>query len=116
MAQLDKDHPVYRALLGRFMEVAVRTEANPTGLLPELRKTILQTNPHLAIGESTTMADAVEDSIGAQRLAGTSDRRIRRTRLTHTIIGLYGIAEFLRSSEDAGDWHSHGAGADRTTL
>ncbi len=55
ISQLGPDQQIYRALLGRFMQVAVRTEMLPSVMIPELRQGIQQANPHLAIGECMTM-------------------------------------------------------------
>jgi ABC-type antimicrobial peptide transport system permease subunit len=95
MAQLGPDQQIYRALLGRFMQVAVRTEIPPAGFLDELRRQIHRANPHLAIGECTTMAEAVEDSIGAQKLAAQVIAVFGSLVLLITVIGLYGLLSYL---------------------
>lgn len=95
MAQLTPDQQIYRALVGRFMQVAVRTDAPPDGLIPTLRQRIQQVNPHLAIGECTTMAEAVEDSIGAQKLAAQVIGGFGALVLLITVVGLYGLLSYL---------------------
>ena len=95
MSQLPADHPVYRALPGRFMEVAIRTEAAPDVMIPALRRRIQQTNPHLAIGETTSMEEAVEDSIGAQKLAARVIGVFGGLVLLNTVLGLYGLLNYL---------------------
>ena len=95
MAQIGTDHPVYKALLGKFMEMAVRTELAPGGLVPELRQRIQQANPHLAIGEPATMEEAVEDSIGAQKLVSEVIGVFGALVLVITIVGLYGLLSYL---------------------
>ena len=95
MSQLPVDHPVYRALLGRFMEVAVRTDVAPAVMIAALHKRIHDTNPHLAIGESTSMEEAVEDSIGAQRLAARVIGVFGGLVLLNTVLGLYGLLNYL---------------------
>jgi hypothetical protein len=62
-----KGHPLYRPLLSRYMELAVRTELSPNAMIADLRRKIIEVNPHLAIGDFSTMEMAVEDSIGAQK-------------------------------------------------
>ncbi|MGB6783245.1 MAG: FtsX-like permease family protein, partial [Terracidiphilus sp.] len=104
MAQIDPSNAVYRALLGRYMEVAVRTQAAPGALIPELQRTLHQANPHLAVGEFSTMADAVEDSISAQKLAAGVIGSFSALVLLITMAGLYGLLSFLvaRRSREIG--------------
>ena len=95
MTQIGTDHPLYKPLLGKFMEIAVRTELPPGGLVPELRQWVQQANPHLAIGESETMEEAVEDSIGVQRLAAQVIGVFGGLVLVITVVGLYGLLSYL---------------------
>lgn len=95
MAQLTPDQQIYRPLLGRVMQMAVRTEVAPDVLIPELRRRIQKANPHLAIGATTTMAEAVEDSIGAQKLASQVIGMFGGLVLLITIVGLYGLLSYL---------------------
>jgi predicted permease len=116
MTQLGTDHPVYRALLGRFMEVAVRTKAEPRELILELRKGIQLANPHLAIGECTTMAEAVEDSIGAQKLAGLVIGVFGGLVLLITVVGLYGLLSYLVAQRTQEIGIRMALGADRSKV
>ncbi|HWE87263.1 MAG TPA: ABC transporter permease [Terracidiphilus sp.] len=104
MSQIDPSNAVYRALLGRYMEVAVRTETAPGALIPQLQQTIHQANPHLAVGEFSTMAEAVEDSISAQKLAAGVIGAFSALVLLITMAGLYGLLSFLvaRRSREIG--------------
>jgi ABC-type antimicrobial peptide transport system permease subunit len=95
MSQVAPDQQIYRALLGRFMQVAVRTEIAPDVLIPELRRGIQNVNPHLAIGACSTMAEAVEDSIGAQKLAAQVIAVFGGLVLLITVVGLYGLLSYL---------------------
>jgi predicted lysophospholipase L1 biosynthesis ABC-type transport system permease subunit len=95
MSQLGPNQQIYRALLGRVMQVAVRTEIKPEVLIPELRQWIQRANPHLAIGKCTTMVEAVEDSIGAQKLAAQVIVVFGGLVLLITVVGLYGLLSFL---------------------
>ncbi len=95
VSQVGPDQQIYRALLGRFMQVAVRTGMPPGLLIPDLRRRIQRANPHLAIGECSTMAQAVEDSIGAQRLAAQVLGVFGVLVLIITVVGLYGLLSFL---------------------
>lgn len=95
MAQLAPDQQIYRPLIGRVVQIAVRTELAPGALIPELRQRIRTANPHLAIGATTTMAEAVEDSIGAQKLAAQVTCVFGVLVLLITVVGLYGLLSYL---------------------
>jgi predicted permease len=95
MSQIAQDQQIYRALLGRFMQVAVRTDIAPDILIPEIRRGIQKANPHLAIGECSTMAEAVEDSIGSQKLAAQVITVFGVLVLLTTVVGLYGLLNYL---------------------
>jgi predicted permease len=94
MTQLAPGQQIYRPLLGRVMQLAVRTGIAPDILIPELRRQIQRTNPHLAIGATTTMAEAVEDSIGAQKLAAQVIGVFGGLVLLITVVGLYGLLSY----------------------
>lgn len=93
--QVARDNPLYRALLSRYMELAVRTEVRPDSIIAELRRKIAETNPHLAIGEFSTMETAVDDSIGAQKLAAGVIGMFGGLALLITVVGLYGLLSYL---------------------
>jgi predicted permease len=95
MAQVMEGNPLYRALLGRYMQLAVRTEIAPGAMIAELRREIAQTNSQLAIGDFTTMEEAVEDSLGAQRLAAEVVGVFGGLALLITVVGLYGLLSYL---------------------
>lgn len=116
MSQLRPDDPIYRALVGRYMEVAVRTEIAPDVLIPQLQRTIHQANPHLAVGECTTMAEAVEDSISTQKLAAGVIGAFSALVLLITVAGLYGLLSFLvaRRTQEIGIRMA--LGADRSRV
>jgi predicted permease len=116
MTQIGTDHPVYKALLGKFMEMAVRTELPPGGLVPELRQGIQQANPHLAIGESATMEEAVEDSIGVQKLAAQVIGVFGGLVLVITVVGLYGLLSYLVTQRTREIGIRMALGADRKNV
>jgi predicted permease len=93
--QIPRDNALYRLILSRYMEVAVRTELQPGAMIAELRRNIADANPHLAIGEFSTMKDAVEDSIGAQKLAAEVIGVFGGLALLITVVGLYGLLSYL---------------------
>jgi predicted permease len=93
--QVTKDNPLYRPLLSRYMEIAVRTEVSPDAMIADLRRKIVEANPHLVIGDFSTMETAVEDSIGAQKLAAWVIGVFGGLALLITIVGLYGLLSYL---------------------
>ena len=95
ISQVGPDQQIYKALLGRFMQVAVRTEAAPDAMVAALRRAIHEANPHLAIGECTTMSEAVEDSVGAQKLAAQVIGVFGGLVLLITVVGLYGLLNYF---------------------
>jgi predicted permease len=95
MAQVTPDNSLYRALLGRYMQLAVRTEIAPGAMIPEVRRKIAEANSQLAIGDFTTMEAAVEDSLGAQRLAAEVVGVFGGLALLITVVGLYGLLSYL---------------------
>jgi predicted permease len=116
MAQLQPDNPLYRPLIGSLMELAVRTEMPPAVVIPELRRKIQQANPHLATGEFTTMAEAVEDSIGGQRVAAEVIGVFGGLALLITIFGLYGLLSYLVTQRTQEIGIRMALGADRGRL
>ena len=93
--QVGRDNPLYRPLLSRYMELAVRTEVRPDAMIAELRRKIAETNPHMAIGDFSTMETAVEDSIGAPKLAARVIGVFGGLALLITLVGLYGLLSYL---------------------
>lgn len=95
LPQVKHDNPLYGLIVSRYMELAVRTEVPPDSMIGGLRRTIGQASPHLAIGEFTTMKAAVEDSIGAQKLAAEVVEVFGGLALLITAVGLYGLLSYL---------------------
>lgn len=93
--QVMRDNPLYRPIVSKYMELAVRTEVQPDAIIGELRRVITQANPHLAIGEFSTMQEAVEDSVGAQKLAAQVIEVFGGLALLITVAGLYGLLSYL---------------------
>lgn len=73
------------------MELAIRTEVAPETMVAQLRRQIAEVNPHLAISEFSTMSEAVEDSIGAQKLAAGVVSVFGGLAPLITIVGSYGL-------------------------
>jgi ABC-type antimicrobial peptide transport system permease subunit len=95
ISQVARDTTLYKALLSRYMELAVRTKAQPEAMIGQLRRSIAEANPHVAIGEFSTMQDAVEDTIGGQRLAAGVVGVFGGLALLITVVGLYGLLSYL---------------------
>ena len=116
LSQLGIDHPMYRALLGQTMQLAIRTDRAPDLVIPEVRRGIRQENPHLAIGESTTMEQDVEDSLGTQRLAAGVVGVFGGLALLITIFGLYGLLSHMVARRTREIGIRMALGADRITV
>ncbi|MGA3132647.1 MAG: FtsX-like permease family protein, partial [Terracidiphilus sp.] len=73
-------------------------------------------NPHLAIGESTTMEQDVEDSLGTQRLAAGVVGVFGGLALLITIFGLYGLLSHMVARRTREIGIRMALGADRITV
>ena len=98
------------------MELAVRTDIRPDAMVTELRRKIAETNPHLAIGDFSTMEAAVEDSIGAQKLAARTIGVFGGLALLITVVGLYGLLSYLVEQRKREIGIRMALGADRGTV
>jgi predicted permease len=94
MAQLKPTSALYLPLMGRSMQLAVRTRNSPEAMIPALGRVIRQKNPHVVIGDVTTMEQTVEDSIGTQRLAAGVIGTFGALALLITVVGLYGLLTY----------------------
>ncbi|HUZ05083.1 MAG TPA: FtsX-like permease family protein, partial [Acidobacteriaceae bacterium] len=94
MAQMQPANPVSHALIGNFMELAVRTQTTPEAIIPELQSAVHQQNPNLVAGDFKTMEQAVDDSIGSQRLAAQVIGVFGGLALLVTVVGLYGLLSY----------------------
>jgi ABC-type lipoprotein release transport system permease subunit len=94
MAQLKRSSPLYLPMMGRSMQLAVRTRNSPEAVIPELSRIVREENPHVVIGDVTTMDQSVEDSIGSQRLAAGVIGTFGALALLITVVGLYGVLTY----------------------
>lgn len=94
MAQLTPGKSLSLALTGRFMELAVRTQTKPDVMITELRDAIHRENPDLVAEDFSTMEQAIEDSIGSQRLAARVIGIFGGLALLITVVGLYGLLSY----------------------
>jgi predicted permease len=116
MSQLAPDQQIYHALLDRFMQVAVRTEMPPAVMIPELRQGIQRANPHLAVGECIPMTEAVEDSIGTQKLVTRVIAVFGALVLLITVVGLYGLLNYVVTQRTQEIGIRMALGADRSRV
>jgi predicted permease len=116
MAQLRPEDSVYAALIGRMVELAVRTRSTPGGVIPELRRWIREANPNLAVGDFTTMDQAVEDSLGGQRMAAGVTGVFGGLALLITVIGLYGLLSYSVAQRTQEIGIRMALGADRSSV
>jgi putative ABC transport system permease protein len=72
----------------------VRTEGEPTALLPSIRATIRSIDPQLPIFATRTMDQAVADSIGTQRLSATLIGGFSILALFLAALGLYAVLAY----------------------
>jgi len=114
--QVARDTSLYKALLSRYMELAIRTEARPDAMIGDLRRLITEENPHLAIGEFSTMQEAVEDNIGAQKLAAGVVTVFGGLALLITVVGLYGLMSYLVEQRTQEIGIRMALGADRAAV
>jgi predicted permease len=92
--QLPSGKPLSLALTGRFMELAVRTQASPEAMIPELRRAIHREHPDLVADNFLTMEQAVGDSFGSQQLAARVIGVFGGLALLITLVGLYGVLNY----------------------
>jgi predicted permease len=94
MAQLKRTDSLYLPMMGRSMQLAVRTHNAPALMIPELSHIIRQENSHLVVGDVTTMDQSVADSISTQRLAALVIGAFGGLALLITVVGLYGLLTY----------------------
>jgi predicted permease len=114
--QITRDNPLYLAIVSKYMELAIRTEVAPGTMVAELRRQIAEVNPHLAIGEFSTMSEAVEDSIGAQKLAAGVVGVFGGLALLITLVGLYGLLSYIFEQRTREIGIRMALGADRAAV
>jgi predicted permease len=114
--QIARDNPLYLAIVSKYMELAIRTEVAPGTMVAELRRQVAEVNPHLAVGEFSTMSEAVEDSIGAQKLAAGVVGVFGGLALLITLVGLYGLLTYMVEQRTREIGIRMALGADRAAV
>lgn len=115
-SQILPDHPLYKPMVSRYMQLVVRTAIAPDAMIRALRNGIRNANPHLAIGEFSTMEEAVTDSIAAQQLAARVVGIFGGLALMITVVGLYGLLSYLVEQRRQEIGIRMALGADRSTV
>ncbi len=93
--QITPDTLAYQHIEGLSMDMAVRTDRNPSSIIPELRELMRQSSPELADTTFTTMDQIVEDSYGSQQLAARLLIVFGGSALLVCITGIYGLLAYL---------------------
>jgi predicted permease len=114
--QIARDNPLYLSIVSKYMEIAIRTEVAPGTMVAELRRQIAEVNPHLAIGEFSTMSEAVEDSLDSQKLAAGVVGVFGGLALLITLVGLYGLLTYMVEQRTREIGTRMALGADRAAV
>ena len=114
--QITGDNPLYSAIVSKYVELAIRTEGAPDTMVEQLRRQIAEVNPHLAIGEFSTMSEAVEDSMGGQKLAAGVVGVFGGLALLITLVGLYGLLTYMVEQRTREIGIRMALGADRAAV
>ncbi|HWW97417.1 MAG TPA: ABC transporter permease, partial [Edaphobacter sp.] len=93
--QITPDTLAYQSVEGLAMDLAIRTDRNPSSIIPELRDLMRQASPELSDSTFTTMDQVVEDSYGSQQLAARLLIVFGGSALLVCITGIYGLLAYL---------------------
>jgi putative ABC transport system permease protein len=85
----------YRVAEGLAMNLVIRTERNPSDVIPELRSVFRSVSPELDGSSFTTMDQVLVDSYGDRRLASLLLEAFACVALFLCAVGLYGILTYV---------------------
>lgn len=97
LSQVTRESGFYQAIEEIAMDTAVRTNREPSAIIPELREVLRQADPALAGSNFTTMNQVVEDSYGSQALAAHLLEIFAGSALLLCVAGLYGLLAYVVS-------------------
>ena len=92
--QLTSDDELTPYILASFTNLALRTHAAPTAVIPELRTTLREVDPDMAVLDIRTMQDLVDTSLGSQTLAVRLLWMFAGAALLISIAGMYGLLAY----------------------
>ncbi len=95
LPQITPDSMFYDGAENMAMDLAVRTERDPTSIVPELRAIMRAAGPELMGSSFTTMDQVVEDSYGSQQLAARLLEIFGGAALLLCVSGIYGLLAYL---------------------
>jgi hypothetical protein len=95
LPQITPDSILYKGAENMAMDIAVRTERDPTAVVGELRAIMLAASPELSSSNFTTMNQVVEDSFGSQQIAARLLEIFGGAALLLCVSGIYGLLAFL---------------------
>jgi predicted permease len=85
----------YRVSEGLAMNLAIRTESEPSVIIPELRRVFRSVSPELGGSSFITMDQVVDDSYGDHRVAAHLLELFAGLALLLCLVGLYGILNYV---------------------
>lgn len=97
LSQVTRESGFYQAIEEIAMDIAVRTNREPSAIIPELREVLRRADPALAGSNFTTMNQVVEDSYGSQALAAHLLEIFAGSALLLCVAGLYGLLAYVVS-------------------
>lgn len=93
--QITPNTGFYRVTEGLAMNLAIRTEQDPSRMIPELRAVFRSVSPELAGSSFTTMDQVVDDSYGDRGLASRLLQLFAGSALFLCVVGLYGVLAYV---------------------
>jgi predicted permease len=93
--QITPNTGFYRVAEGLAMNLVIRTESEPSVIIPELRRVFRSVSPELEGSSFLTMDHVVDDSYGDRRLASHLLEVFAGSALLLCVVGLYGILTYV---------------------
>jgi len=93
--QITPNTGFYRVAEALAMNLIIRTEREPSVVIPELRRVFGSVSSELAGSSFTTMDQVVDDSYGDRRLASHLLEVFASSALLLCVVGLYGILTYV---------------------